>query len=97
MGVFATFEVMYRAHKFFGFFSQILNKNLKESPITKHLNRTSWERVINFDTCSTLTLKVSAKPTKISKRTQKKTNDKDCAFTKWFKAPEHTPSRKTTA
>ena len=67
----------------------ILNKNPKGSPITKDPNRTSWERVINFDTCSTLTSKDSAEPTKISKRTQKKTNDKDRAFAKWFKAPKH--------
>ena len=51
----------------------------------------SWERVINFDICSKLTLKVSAEPTKISKRTQKKTNDKDRAFAKWFKAPDRCP------
>ena len=57
----------------------------------------SWERVINFDTCSTLTLKVSAEPTKISERTQKKTNDKDRAFARWFRVPEHIPLRKTTA
>ena len=72
-------------------------KNPKGSLVTKHPNRTSWERVIDFDTGSTLTLKVSAEPTKISKRTQKKTNDKDRAFAKWFKAPEHMPLRETAA
>ena len=77
--------------------SPISNKNPKESPITKHPNRTSWERVINFDIYSTSTLKVSAEPPKVSKRTQKKTNDKDHAFAKWFKVPKHMALRKTTA
>ena len=56
-----------------------------------------FNSLINFDTCSTLSVKVSAEPTKISKRTQKKTNDKDRAFAKWFKAPKHMPLRETIA